>query len=157
MRKAIYTLRKRPNPKFLLERLKNKKKRTDIQAYFKKLFPNSYIKAKFHFIEHHKSHLASAFYASNFKKSAVFLLMDLEIFKFSLGLGNNKELKIDGQNIFLIHWGFYTAITQFLGFPNYGDEYKVMGLAPYGKTCYMEEMREIIKIQSDELNKFKIL
>jgi len=44
---------------------------------------------------------------------------------------------------------FYTAITQFLGFPHYGDEYKVMGLAPYGEPTYLDAMRQIVRVQHD--------
>jgi len=44
---------------------------------------------------------------------------------------------------------FYQALTQYLGFPNYGDEYKVMGLAPYGEAIYRDEMDEIVKLQAD--------
>jgi carbamoyltransferase len=44
---------------------------------------------------------------------------------------------------------FYSAITQFIGFPHYGDEYKVMGLAPYGQPTYLPQMREIVHVQSD--------
>ena len=38
-------------------------------------------------------------------------------------------------------------MTQFLGFPHYGDEYKVMGLAPYGQPRYVDEMREIVRLK----------
>ena len=41
---------------------------------------------------------------------------------------------------------FYEAITQYLGFPNYGDEYKVMGLAPYGEPVYLDAMHEIVRL-----------
>jgi carbamoyltransferase len=44
---------------------------------------------------------------------------------------------------------FYQAITQLIGFPHYGDEYKVMGLAPYGKPKYLDKMREIVLLQED--------
>jgi carbamoyltransferase len=44
---------------------------------------------------------------------------------------------------------FYTAITQWLGFPHFGDEYKVMGLAPYGEPRFLNEMRQIVRVQPD--------
>ena len=44
---------------------------------------------------------------------------------------------------------FYQALTQYLGFPHYGDEYKVMGLAPYGEPRFMPEMRQIVLLQND--------
>jgi carbamoyltransferase len=50
---------------------------------------------------------------------------------------------------------FYLAATQYLGFPNYGDEYKVMGLAPYGEPTEMDKVRDVVHLVSDgrfELN-----
>src|SRR6185295_14182297 len=44
---------------------------------------------------------------------------------------------------------FYSAITQLIGFPYFGDEYKVMGLAPYGEPKFVEQMREIVRVQGD--------
>jgi carbamoyltransferase len=44
-------------------------------------------------------------------------------------------------------WYFLSGMTQYLGFPHYGDEYKVMGLAPYGKPAHMESMRKIVQLQ----------
>src|SRR5256884_2490028 len=43
----------------------------------------------------------------------------------------------------------YTATTQFLGFPHYGDEGKVMGLAPYGRPRFIEEFRQIIRTEKN--------
>jgi len=66
------------------------------------------------------------------------------------GYGSGAELTIDGQIWFPHSLGaFYTAITQYLGFPHYGDEYKVMGLAPYGQPTHMEAMRRIVRLQED--------
>ena len=45
---------------------------------------------------------------------------------------------------------FYTAVTQWLGFPKYGDEGKVMGLAPYGEPeRFLPKMRELVKLEGD--------
>ena len=46
-------------------------------------------------------------------------------------------------------WRFLSDATQYLGFPHYGDEYKVMGLAPYGKPTFMNAMRDIVRLKSD--------
>ena len=74
----------------------------------------------------------------------------------AVGIGNNNKLSILDYVFFPHSLGvFYTAMTQFLGFPNFGDEYKVMGLAPYGNPKYMNEMREIVKLKRNgkyELN-----
>ena len=44
---------------------------------------------------------------------------------------------------------FYTAFTQFLGFPHYGDEYKVMGLAPYGDPKYVEKLKDVLIFENN--------
>ena len=44
---------------------------------------------------------------------------------------------------------FYKAMTQFLGFTGWGDEYKVMGLAPYGSPTYVDRLREVLLLQGD--------
>ncbi len=126
----------------------------NLKNLFFEYFPNERFTGKFHFIEHHKSHLSSAFYASNFNKSAVLSVDGFGDFASSAwGFGLNNNLSIDEKIYFPDSLGiFYSAITQFLGFPNYGDEYKVMGLAPYGEDNYKEEMNEIIKF--DKFGKF---
>ena len=66
------------------------------------------------------------------------------------GVGRGAKIHTEGGVFFPHSLGiFYQALTQYLSFPNYGDEYKVMGLAPYGKPAYLEQMREIVKLKSD--------
>src|ERR1700720_4973926 len=66
------------------------------------------------------------------------------------GFGQGNELQIEKRIYFPHSLGiFYSALTQFLGFPHYGDEYKVMGLAPYGEPNYLEPLREVVLIQPD--------
>ena len=154
IRKVIYSLKNKPNPTFIAQRIKNKSQRVNLKDLFIKYFPDEKFTGKFHFIEHHKSHLSSAFYASNFKESVVLSVDGFGDFASSAwGLGFNNNLSIDEKIYFPDSLGiFYSAITQFLGFPNYGDEYKVMGLAPYGEDKYQKEMNEIIKF--DKFGKF---
>ena len=65
----------------------------------------------------------------------------------SWGLGRDTQLAVEGQVLFPHSLGiFYQAMTQFIGFPHYGDEYKVMGLAPYGKPTFLPQLREIVKL-----------
>ncbi len=99
-----------------------------------------------HPVEHHPSHIASAFFASPFDEAAVCSvdgLGDFVSMAWGSGIGSNLELE---HRVFFPHslGFFYTAITQYLGFPHYGDEYKVMGLAPYGTPRYLPEMRRIL-------------
>lgn len=102
--------------------------------------------ASFHYVEHHPAHIASAFFASDFEEAAVCSvdgLGDLVSMAWGVGRGNSFTL---ADRVFFPHslGFFYTAITQLLGFPQYGDEYKVMGLAPYGRPRYLAEMRRIL-------------
>ena len=82
--------------------------------------------------------------------------MDLVTFRAPLGVGFHGDIEVFGRVHFPHSLGsFYQAMTQFIGFPYYGDEYKVMGLAPYGEPRFMNEMRQVVRLQDDgrfELN-----
>ena len=111
------------------------------------------IKAEFNFVEHHIAHAASAFYCSPHLESAILTLDGLGDFSsmvWGKGLGN--KLNVEGRTFFPHSLGlYYSAICQYLGFNNYGDEYKVMGLAPYGKPKYLDTFRNIVQ-HNKELN-----
>jgi carbamoyltransferase len=151
LRKLIYTAASRPDPRFLLARWRNKRERAGLAEQLASAFPGQSIRAQLHFVEHHRAHLASAFYASPYPEAAVVSVDGFGDFSSGAwGYGSGTELAIDGQIWFPHSLGaFYTAITQYLGFPHYGDEYKVMGLAPYGQPTRMEEMRRIVRLQED--------
>ncbi|MGZ2789125.1 carbamoyltransferase N-terminal domain-containing protein, partial [Pseudomonas aeruginosa] len=79
--------------------------------------------------------MASAFFSSPFHEAAIISIDgsgDFSTTMLAIGKGSNIEVleSIDFPHSLGI---FYTAFTQLLGFPHYGDEYKIMGLAPYGK------------------------
>ena len=156
-RKALYTLSHQPSPGFLWDRWRNKRERAGLATQLARAFPKQPIKAQLHFIEHHRAHLASAFYASPFQEAAVISVDGFGDFASTAwGIGEGEQLTLEGQVFFPHSLGvFYTAITQFLGFPHYGDEYKVMGLAPYGQPTFMEQMAQIVRLLPDgrfELN-----
>ncbi|CAN5569098.1 hypothetical protein BH10BAC3_BH10BAC3_42310 [soil metagenome] len=103
------------------------------------------------YVEHHRSHLASAFYASPFTEAALLSIDgsgDFSTTMMGIGRGNKMEVldSIDFPHSLGI---FYTAFTQLLGFPFYGDEYKVMGLAPYGQPVYLPQLEEVITLLGD--------
>jgi carbamoyltransferase len=108
----------------------------------------SELKAKVHFVEHHRAHLASTFFVSPFERAAVISLDGFGDMVSSMwGIGEGNRLKVMGQIGFPHSLGvYYTAVTQYLGFPKYGDEYKVMGLASYGEPQYIEEMRKVVHV-----------
>mgnify|MGYP001468331594 CR=1 FL=1 len=101
---------------------------------------------KVEFIEHHRAHVASAFFSSPFEESTLISIDgsgDFSTIMIGKGVGNKIEI-IESQDFPVSMGLFYTAFTQFLGFPYYGDEYKVMGLSPYGSPDYLKEMRSIM-------------
>jgi carbamoyltransferase len=97
-------------------------------------------------VEHHRSHLASAFFASGFDEAACVSIDgsgDFTTTMIAVGKGTHIEVldSVDFPHSLGI---FYTAFTQLLGFPHYGDEYKVMGLAPYGQPKYVDQLQKVI-------------
>lgn len=100
-----------------------------------------------HYVEHHMAHVSSSFYASPFQDAAVLSLDALGDFaSMSWGTGRDRNLEIDGYVLFPHSLGlFYTAMTQYLGLWNYGDEYKVMGLAAYGEPTYGDVFERIVR------------
>lgn len=150
-RRIAYTLIQRPAAGLVLQRLRNRQQRSNLDRQLAAAFPEQHLRAQLHFIEHHRAHLASAFYASPFQEAAVISVDGFGDFSScAWGHGVNDTLSLDGQVFFPHSLGaFYTAISQFLGFPHYGDEYKVMGLAPYGQPVHLPAMRQIVSLQSD--------
>ena len=130
----------------LLERFKNK-------INIKKLLLEKFTlnnNVKFHYIEHHLAHIASAFYPSGFR-DAVGLSIDGsgDFVTLAISKCKNNKIKIIEKTNFPNSLGiFYHAMTQFLGFKNYGDEYKVMGLAAYGKPKYFDKIKNNLFIQN---------
>ena len=105
-------------------------------------------KAQFHRIEHHKAHLASSFFVSPFDEAALLSVDGLGDFASTMwGVGKGSRFAVAGAIPFPHSLGiYYTAITQYLGFWKYGDEYKVMGLAAYGEPEYKEEFGSIVRL-----------
>jgi carbamoyltransferase len=108
------------------------------------------ISAQFHNVEHHRAHLASSFYVSPFERAALLSIDGFGDFVSTMwARGEGNSIKILDQVEFPHSTGIvYTATTQFLGFPHYGDEGKVMGLAPYGRPRYVEAFRDIIRTEA---------
>lgn len=156
-KKVMYTLYNRPSLKMLIDRFKNKYKRLDIKNYLKKEFPNSEFNGSIFSVEHHTSHLSSAFHVSEFNEAIVVSIDGFGDFASTAwGIGKDIDIELKNRVYFPHSLGiFYQALTQFMGFNKYGDEYKVMGLAPYGKPIYIDQLRKIVKLKSDgsfELN-----
>ena len=114
------------------------------------------LRAQFHNIEHHRAHLASSFFVSPFERAALLSLDGFGDFISTMwAVGEGNSIEVMGQVEFPHSVGIvYTATTQFLGFPHYGDEGKIMGLAPYGQPRFIEEFRNIIR--TEEAGQFRL-
>lgn len=138
------------------ERLQNAKKVSSLEEEFAAIDPGldlQALKKKIHQVEHHRSHLASAFFASPFEEAALLSIDGSGDFTTTMtATGTGNKIKVLDSVDFPHSVGlFYTAFTQLLGFPHYGDEYKVMGLAPYGKPEYVDRLRDVLIFRQDGL------
>jgi carbamoyltransferase len=147
--KLFYALRM---PSFARERIKVLAKFTGIPEALANAFDSNpkKIAARFHRIEHHQAHLASSFYCSPFDRAALLSADGLGDFASTMwGTGSGSRMKIDGVVAFPHSLGlFYSAVTQYLGFLKFGDEYKVMGLAAYGQPEQLEALRDIVRFDA---------
>jgi len=105
-----------------------------------------------HFVEHHRAHLASAFFASPFEEAAVVSIDGFGDFSSVMwGVGKADQIDVRGSVSFPHSLGiFYTAFTQFLGFAKFGDEYKMMGLSAYGEPRFAEQVRRVVRTEGDQ-------
>jgi len=135
------------------DRLGNAAKVRDLKSELARLFnlPKSRIRAQFHNVEHHRAHLASCFYVSPFERAALLSIDGFGDFISTMwAMGRGNDVEILGQVEYPHSIGIvYTATTQFIGFPHYGDEGKVMGLAPYGRPRFIDEFREIVRTEEN--------
>ncbi len=102
-------------------------------------------------VEHHLAHIASAFFCCPWEE-AMCLTVDGfgDFVSTMLAVGRGRQIEVLQRVHYPHSLGlFYSAITQYLGFPNYGDEYKVMGLAAYGEPSYVEALRRVVPQLND--------
>src|SRR5467141_4134177 len=148
--KLFYALRM---PSFARGRAKVLAKFTGIREALAEAFDRDpkAIAAKFHRVEHHQAHLASAFFVSPFERAALLSADGLGDFASTMwGSGSGNRMEISGAIAFPHGLGlYYTAMTQYLGFLKFGDEYKVMGLAAYGEPERLEAFRDIVRFDAN--------
>ncbi len=144
--KLFYAVRM---PSFARERIKVISKFTGIPAALASAFDSDpdKLRATFHRIEHHQAHLASSYFVSPYEEAALLSADGLGDFASSMwGLGRGNHMRIDGSIAFPHSLGlYYSAVTQYLGFLKFGDEYKVMGLGAYGEPRYTAAFQDIVK------------
>ena len=117
----------------------------------------SAVKAEFHNIEHHRAHLASAFYVSPFRDAAILSVDGFGDFVSTMfGVGTDTRIQCLDTVAYPHSLGiFFTAVTQWLGFTKFGDEGKVQGLAAYGEPVFWDDLRTILSLKPNgqfELN-----
>ena len=149
-RRLSFALTHLPDPRLILEKVRNMRSAAGIKESLEQAY-NTGLKAEVHHVEHHLAHLASAFLVSGFGEAACLSVDGFGDFaSTAMGRGAGNKIEISQRAYFPHSLGiFYSALTQFIGFPHYGDEYKVMGLAPYGEPKFVKELREVVRIQSD--------
>lgn len=103
------------------------------------------------FLEHHLAHAASSFLVSPFDEAAILTIDGVgEWTTTAWGHAKNNDISLTKKIDFPHSLGLlYSAVTAYLGFKVNNDEYKVMGLAPYGKPIYIEQMKKLIDVKSD--------
>jgi len=145
------TARRLRNPRYVLERVRNMQRVGDVRDDLARALgaEKDALRATFHNVEHHQAHAASAFLVSPFDEAAILTMDGFGDFaSILLAHGHGNHFHVLDRVTFPHSLGiYYTAITQWLGFPKYGDEGKVMGLAPYGDPdTYREQMRDLVRL-----------
>ena len=139
------------NPAKLLNFIQLRKRKQDIRDVRKLISQNlqcdpQALRFKVHHLEHHIAHIASAYYCSPWEKAAGFSYDGSGDFVSTMmaRCEGNKVEALD--RVFLPHslGSFYTMICEFIGYNKYGDEGKVMGLAPYGRDTYCKQIRDLL-------------
>ncbi len=107
--------------------------------------------SKILFSQHHLSHAASCFYPSPYQKAAILTVDGVgEWATASFGIGENSKIRLTRELHYPLSLGLlYSTFTAFLGFEVNEGEWKVMGLAPYGKPTYVDKIWKIVKSNPD--------
>ncbi len=143
----------RTSPGYIKTRLENAARVRDVRGDLAAaLGGQGDLRATFHNVEHHQAHAASAFLVSPFEDAAIMTVDGFGDFASTLlAEGHGSRFAVLERVLFPHSLGiFYTAVTQWLGFPEYGDEGKVMGLAPYGDPeQHLARMREVVDLRGE--------
>ena len=114
-------------------------------------------RGRFVFLEHHESHAASAFFPSPYEEAAILTMDGVgEWATGSIGVGRGNRIELKKELRFPHSLGLlYSAFTYFTGFRVNSGEYKLMGLAPYGKPIYRDrilnellDLKEVMRLQN---------
>ncbi|MFO0983957.1 MAG: carbamoyltransferase C-terminal domain-containing protein [Planctomycetota bacterium] len=151
--KAMFLLRQRPRFELVQARLGHRRRVRDWKAELCEQLQvrAGELRAELHHVEHHHAHLASAFFVSPFPDAAVLSIDGAGDFVTTMSaVGRGRRLELLDSIRFPHSLGiFYSALCQWLGFPGYGDEGKVMGLAAYGEPRHLARLRRLVRVQAD--------
>jgi len=150
-KRAEFLVKARPDFGLVVDRIRTRKERAGADQLLGELFPDQTFRGKLHGVEHHMAHLSSAFHVSPFEEAVAVSVDGFGDFASAAwGIGSGTKIEIEGRVHFPHSLGIlYQSITQYLGFPNYGDEYKVMGLAPYGEPKHLDRLRELLTLETN--------
>jgi carbamoyltransferase len=150
-KKVLFALRRRPSLHLIRQRLANMAEVRDVRKELCAhlgIDPGGF-RAEVHNVEHHRAHMASAFFVSPFEEAALLSVDGFGDFVSTmLGRGSGHRIEVLDTVNYPHSLGIvYTAVTQWLGFPKFGDEGKVQGLAAYGKPKYLEDLLRIVRLE----------
>src|SRR6266550_3960551 len=148
--KASFAVRNRMKLSNIVNRTRNLKKIHDVRTPLADALRVTESELpRIHFVEHHPAHLASAFFVSPFDDAAICAIDGFgDFISTSTAIGRGNQIRMLHKVSYPHSLGvLYTAVTQHLGFPNYGDEFKVMGLAPYGTPEFVDEIRKLVTLK----------
>jgi carbamoyltransferase len=149
-RKGLFALKNRPGGGLVSDRAANYRRVGSIPETIAEALGLSAGEKRpdVHWVEHHPAHLASTFFVSPFDEAAVCAIDGFGDFvSTSWAVGKGNQLDVIHRTFFPHSLGLvYLAITQYLGFGNFGDEFKVMGLAPYGTPDFVEPIRKLVNL-----------
>lgn len=150
LRKGLFAVANRPSITHVLDRAQNARKVWDVKGPLALALgvPHAEL-PKLHYVEHHPAHLASAFFVSPFDDASVCALDAFGDFvSTSMAVGRGNKLEILDRTYFPHSLGIvYTTVMQYIGLIGFGDEFKVMGLAPYGKPRFTDEIRQLVRLK----------
>jgi carbamoyltransferase len=111
--------------------------------------PPTQLRAQIHNVEHHLCHAASSYLVSGFDRAAILSVDGFGDFASTLtAAGRGNEIAVLERTLFPHSLGIlYTMVCQFIGYDQYGDEGKVMGLAPYGKPTYDDFFDRLVRLK----------
>lgn len=150
LRRLQFVITHFPHPKLMWQRFRNIRSTATVQEAVAKAYGVE-LNARVHHVEHHLAHLASAYLLSGFTEAACVSVDGFGDFaSTAIGSGEGNKVQIASRVYFPHSLGiFYSALTQYIGFPHYGDEEKMMDLAAYGEPNFLEAMRDIVRLLPD--------